>query len=60
MNSRQPIMAKMAGSMTKENTSMSNTECLRDKHGNMVAQVSVDGSRHTIRDKYGKLAWMVR
>jgi hypothetical protein len=34
---------------------MSNTEFLRDKYGNMVAQVSVDGSRHTIRDKYGNL-----
>jgi hypothetical protein len=38
---------------------MSSTEFLRDKYGNMVAQVSIDGSRSTIRDKYG-LTRMVR
>jgi hypothetical protein len=39
----------------KENTSMSSTEFLRDKYGNMVAQVSVQDSRLMIRDKYGNL-----
>lgn len=34
---------------------MSSPEFLRDKYGNIVAQVSFDGSRCTIRDKYGNL-----
>jgi hypothetical protein len=55
VNSRQPMMARIAGSTTMEDTSMSSTEFLRDTDGNMVAQVSVDDSRYTIRDIYGNL-----
>jgi hypothetical protein len=45
----------MAGSMMKENTSMSGMEFLRDKYGNIVAWLSHADSRFTIRDKYGNL-----
>ncbi len=34
---------------------MNNPEYLRDKYGNIVGQLWVDGSRAMLRDKYGNL-----